>query len=181
MPTCVLSMLCAIALSYAPQCLAERADRDEPFVLEADQLDIDEVKKTQTLKGNVVMTKGTLLLRGERVVVREDEKGFQHGTVYGTPEKPAYYKQKVEGQEAWSEGEALRIEYDTRGDIAQLFNEARLKHDGDEITGEYIWYDSITGKFSAQGKPPSGSGKQSGAAAKGQGRVRVILQPRKRP
>ena len=49
----------AAALCLAPAAHAERADRDKPLVLEADNASYDDVKQVYTLTGNV-LTKGTM-------------------------------------------------------------------------------------------------------------------------
>ena len=43
--------------------LAERADRDKPLQLEANRISIDDAKKIQILEGDVVVIKGTMVLR----------------------------------------------------------------------------------------------------------------------
>jgi lipopolysaccharide export system protein LptA len=49
---------------------AEKADRDKPMNIEADALRYDDLKQTSVFTGNVVLTKGTILIRGARVDVR---------------------------------------------------------------------------------------------------------------
>jgi len=169
---------------------AERADRDKPILVEANQIKIDDARKVQVLEGNVVMTKGTLRISADRIVMTEDEYGFQRGVAYGSPGRLARYKQKQDDSDAWSEGEAVRIEYDTRSEIAQLFKRAQLKSGGSEVRGNYIWYDSITGKFAAKGKKTAQADSdkpQEGAPTTkktgdtdGEGRVQAIIQPRNR-
>ena len=63
--------------------LAERADRDKPLQLEANRISIDDAKKIQILEGDVVVTKGTMVLRADRVVITEDQYGFQKGVATG--------------------------------------------------------------------------------------------------
>ena len=43
---------------------AERNDRTKPVNLEADRVTVDESKQTAVFEGNVVLTQGTLILRG---------------------------------------------------------------------------------------------------------------------
>ena len=62
---------------------AERADRDKPIQVEANRITIDDAKKIQILEGNVVLTKGSLIIQSDRIVVTEDQYGFQKGTAFG--------------------------------------------------------------------------------------------------
>ena len=64
---------------------AERADRDKPVNLEADQVTVDDAKQTATFIGKVVLTQGTLVIRGDRMVVQQDADGFKYGVAYGNP------------------------------------------------------------------------------------------------
>ena len=43
---------------------AEKADRDKPMNAEADALRYDDLKQTSVFTGNVVITKGTTIIRG---------------------------------------------------------------------------------------------------------------------
>ena len=76
--TCLLLTALAGASGVAH---AERADRDKPMNIEADALRHDELKQTSVFTGNVVMTKGSIVLRGAQLDVRQDGEGYQHGVV----------------------------------------------------------------------------------------------------
>ena len=54
-----------------------------PIGLEADRISVDDVKKVQIFEGNVVLTQGTLIIRANRIVVTQDEDGFQKGVATG--------------------------------------------------------------------------------------------------
>jgi lipopolysaccharide export system protein LptA len=148
---------------------AEKADRNKPIHLEADRVTVDDAKQLATFTGNVVLTQGTMTMRGDRMVVRQDKNGFRQGTIWG---KLAYFRQKREGYDDHVEGWAERIEYDGRSDKVQMYNRAMLKRGNDEVRGSYISYDANTEFFQVDGKAQSASTKP------GDTRVRVILQPR---
>ena len=65
--------------------LAEAADRDKPIELEADNVTVNDAKKTSTYTGTVILTQGTLIIHADKLVVREDKEGFQHSTSTGNP------------------------------------------------------------------------------------------------
>ena len=159
---------------------AERADRDKPMNIESDRLDHDEKKQQSVFLGRVVLTKGTLILKGDRIEVREDPKGYQYGVVTPAPGGKAFFRQKREGVNEWMEGDADRIEYDGKADVVTLIRNARMRRLvgtrlNDEFTGDRIQYDNPKDQFTissqAQGK------KQPGAAPSS--RVRAVLTPKR--
>jgi lipopolysaccharide export system protein LptA len=161
----------AAALLVAGPAHAERADRDKPINLEADRVTVDDAKQIATFTGNVVLTQGSMILRGDRMEVRQDKAGFKQGTTWGNL---AYFRQKRDGYDEFIEGWAERIEYDSRADKVQMFNRAMLKRGQDEVRGSYISYDVASEFFQVTG----GSGPKSAAARAGDGRVRAIMQPK---
>ncbi len=46
---------------------AEKADRNKPMNIEADALRYDDLRQTSVFTGKVVVTKGTIIIRGARV------------------------------------------------------------------------------------------------------------------
>src|SRR5438067_534100 len=120
-PLRMLALAAAVAV-LPPVARAERADRDKPVNIESDRMTADDAKKLATFEGSVVLTQGTLVIRADRIVVRQDEAGFQYGVAYG---KPAKFRQKREGYDEFVDGEALRLEYDGRAERVELFDEAR--------------------------------------------------------
>ncbi len=80
-------------------------------------------KQTAVFEGNVVLTQGTLIIRADKLTVRQDKDGFQYGIAIG---KPATFRQKRDGADEYIDGEAERIEYDGKHDQVELFNRARL-------------------------------------------------------
>jgi len=156
-------LLAALAAGAA----AEKADRDKPVNLEADRVTIDDSKKIAVFEGNVVLTQGTLQIRGDRMEVRQDKEGFRQGITWGSP---AHFRQKRDGFDEYIEGWAERIEYDGRAESVQMFNRAQLKRGQDEVRGNYISYDSRSEFFQVTG---AGS-----PAAESGGRVRAVIQPK---
>jgi len=149
---------------------AEKADRSKPIHLEADRVTVDDAKQIATFVGNVVLTQGTMIMRGDRMEVRQDKEGFKQGTMWGNL---AYFRQKRDGFDEFIEGWAERVEYDGRADKVQMFNRALLKRGQDEVRGSYISYDSNTEFFQVDG-----SSSKSASARPGEGRVKVIMQPK---
>ena len=156
---------------------AEQADRDKPMNAEADALRYDDLKQTSVFTGNVVITKGSTIIRGERVDVRQDPEGYQQATVVAAPGKLAFYRKKRDLLDEFIEGEGERIEYDSRADVVKFIRRAVLRrYNGavlaDETTGSQINYDNTTDVFTVDG------GAQNRTASNPGGRVRALLSPR---
>jgi len=163
------ALLCCLMAALAAPAAAEKADRDKPVNLEADRVTIDDARQTALFEGNVVLTQGTLQIRGDRMEVRQDKEGFQYGTTWGGP---AHFRQKREGYDEYIEGWAERIEYDGRAESMQMFNRAQLKRGQDEVRGNYISYDAKSEFFQVTG------GAKDVAPSSSGGRVRAVIQPR---
>jgi lipopolysaccharide export system protein LptA len=156
---------------WAPACFAERADRDKPVNLEADQVQIDDAQQISTFIGNVQLVQGTLLIRGDKIVVVQDKEGFKVGTAYGNT---ASYRQKREGLDEYVEGYGETIVYDTRAETVDFYVRARVKRDLDEVRGEHITYSAKTEIFQVN----SGLAAPENMLPK---RVRAVLQPKPKP
>jgi lipopolysaccharide export system protein LptA len=153
---------------------AEKADRDKPMNVEADSLRYDDLKQTSVFSGRVVLTKGTIVIRGARIDVRQDPEGYQYGVVTAEPGKLAFYRQKREGLDEWIEGEGEVLEYDGKADRVKFIRKAELRRFRgstltDEVAGSLITYDNTTDTFAVDGGP---------ASATPGGRVRAVLSPR---
>jgi lipopolysaccharide export system protein LptA len=158
---------------------AEKADRNKPMNIEADNLDHDELKQLSIFTGKVVATKGTITMRGHRLEVRQDPDGFQYGILTAVPGARAFYRQKREGVDEWIEGEGERIEYDGRADKVVLLVKADFRRYrgtvlSDQMTGQRIVYENLTDQFTVDGQ--LAGTKPAPDAPKG--RVRAVLTPR---
>ena len=172
-PFALLIAALALALSHGAA-LAEKADQNKPMNVEADALKYDDLKQASVFTGKVVVTKGTIVIRGARVDVRQDPEGYQYGVVTAEPGKLAFFRQKREGVDEFIEGEGETIEYDGKADRVKFIKQAELRRYrgatlNDEMTGSLITYDNSTDAFTVDGGPAS--------PATG-GRVRAVMAPR---
>jgi lipopolysaccharide export system protein LptA len=166
-------MLPALALALAAPCAAEKADRTQPIVVEADKPGtLDLQRQVVVFNGNVQIVQGTMIIRAERIEVREQAGGYRAAVATGAAGNPASYRQKRDGLNEVVEGSAERIEYDARAGTLRFVGNGvvRRLRDGvvaDEITGAEIRWDDAAELFSVQGGDAGGGG-----------RVRAILTPR---
>jgi lipopolysaccharide export system protein LptA len=171
----------ALLLGCAPLAgWAEKADRDQPMNAESDALRYDDAKLTSVFTGNVVITKGSIVIRGQRVDVRQDPQGNQFGTAHASADKLAFFRQKREGLDEFIEGEATRIDYDSQQDKVTFTGKAVLRRFrgvtlGDETRGSLIVYDNKTEVFTVDGN------RAEATPANPTGRVRAMLTPAPKP
>jgi lipopolysaccharide export system protein LptA len=159
----------ALLGGLAPTAVAEKADREKPTQVEANRMTSDEARRVSIFEGGVLLTKGTMQLHADRIVVRQDADGFQFATATGDPVR---FRQKSDprgGQEGvWIEAEAARVEIDERSERVELFDNARVTRDKDVLRGSYILYDQRSEFFSV-------------SSAKGAPRVTAVIQPTQKP
>lgn len=163
-------------LGHAPPALAQKADRNQPTNVEADRLEYDDARQRTVFIGRVVLTRGSLVIRGDRLVLDQSGDDRQNAVATG---KPAKFRQKRDGSDQFLEGTAAKIEYDSTTEKMVFTGSAVLTRLDcgkltDEISGALIVYDARAETFSVDGKPRA-DGKP---ATDGSGRVRVTIQPR---
>lgn len=157
---------------------ADKSDKDQPMHIESDALRYESQQQISIFTGNVVVTKGTIIMRGARLEVRQDAAGNQSATMFGAPGKRAFFHQKREGLNEFVEGEGNRIDYDGKTDIVKFIGDAEARRlvgtkVQDDIKGAVITYNNVTEVYTVDS---GGTGATAGAANPG-GRVRAILMP----
>ena len=145
---------------------AEKADREKPVHLEADNVTLDDIRKVSVFDGNVLLIQGTLMLRADRLEAKQNSDGLQNVIAKGSP---VSFRQKREGADEYIEGFSSQVEYDNVEGVLRLIGDARLRKGGDEIRGAQITYDAKTEFYKVIGQKG-----EPGAS----GRVRVIIRPK---
>ena len=171
-PAGCLAVLVAILMTSQPITVqAEKADREKPLNLEADKVTLDDNQKVSVFEGNVILTQGTTKITAAKITVRQEKDGNQKATAVG---KPATFRTKRDGVEEYVDGSADRVEYDSKTDKVELFTNAWLRRDKDEVRGNYVSYEGSTEFYQALG---GGTGANNSTTP---GRVTVIMQPKPR-
>lgn len=170
----MLLLLIALAACTLPA-RAERADREQPTIIEADRGVFDELKQVNVVSGRATLTRGTLRITGERMELRTAPDGYRSAVVTAAAGELATFRQRRDptrpGVEEYIEGTAERIEWDERSESVRFVNRAqwrRLENGAvrDEISGQVISYDAAASTYRIEG------GDQ------GSGRVRAVIAPR---
>jgi len=158
---------------------AEKADRSKPWVIEADRDGVlDLQRQVLVYSGNVVITQGSMILRAERIEMREMPDGYRAASALGSAARPASWRQKRDSVDETVEGTADRIEFDGRADTLRFLGNGAVRRLrggtlADEITGASILWDNTAEVFKVEGGATS--------AANPTGRVRAVLSPRVEP
>lgn len=170
-------LLAAILPMLTLSAYAEKADSLKEKKITADHTEVDNVKQIYTYTGNVIVTQGTLILKGAKLVDVTTKEGYNLATLYAAPGGRATMRQKRDGgADLWVEGEASdKITYDEKSSKAELFSNAKVRRltgtkTTDESDGAYLSYNSQT-------EIVTGANNESGVSKPGEGRVTVTIQP----
>jgi lipopolysaccharide export system protein LptA len=168
-PRMALPSLALAALALAPIASAEKADREKPIRYSANSLDGNEADQTVLLSGKVEVTQGTIVLRADRVVLKQQQDGSYNVSATG---KPVTFRQKMDNSDEYVEAQAQRVEYVGSKDLVELYEQGWIKRGKDELRGNFLTYNSATGAFAGRGSwPPA-------AQQAGDGRISGVIQPR---
>ncbi len=168
----------SLALLTAPA-RAERADRLQPMVVESDgrqAASVDLSRKVTVLSGNVTITQGSLLIRAEKVEVREESPGRFVAQAKGTQTQPTRFHQRRDRPEEVIEAEADRVEYDSSAERVRFVGDAKLRIlragvVSDEANAAVITYDQKADTLVFEGGAPTSTAPQGG-------RARLVFTPR---
>jgi lipopolysaccharide export system protein LptA len=172
-------ILAVAALSLASlSASAEKADSLKQAKIDFGDAHIDEVTQTRVFTGNVVLSRGTLLIKADKAVMKESPEGYMSVVLTAASNQPATFRQKRDGgPDLWVEGQAQRIEYDERTELVKLFSNAVVKQlEGkrmtSEVNGPFISYDNRTEQANVHNDA-------SGESKPGGGRGTIIIAPRR--
>ncbi len=160
------SLVGALALLVYANAWALSSDRNQPLQIDADQADIDQQRGISTYRGNVRLSRGSMLLIADEVVVKQEGGSIRLVTATGSP---ASYRQRSDKQQD-IRASALRMEYHVDNGQLLLTKQAELHQDANVFASERIVYDSIADRVNAGANTTSP-----------QDRVHITIQPGKAP
>jgi lipopolysaccharide export system protein LptA len=156
----ILLIAAAVLMASPGHLLALKSDRQQPLEVNADSTDGTLGDGTATLKGNVEVRQGTLLIRADIAQVEKAEGRVRRFELNGNP---VWLQQEIEDAGLVT-AEARRIEYEVASGIVTLTGAADVVHPQYRISGEVLEYDMNIQHF-------KGSGGDSN------GRIRIQLDP----
>ena len=164
------SFTMAALVLFALPAAAEKTDREKPIRYSANSLDGNQTEGSVILNGKVEVQQGTILLRADRVILKQQADGSYNATATG---KPVTFRQKMDDSDEYVDAQALRIEYLGSKDLVELYEQGWIKRGKDEVRGSFLTYNSSNGQFAGRGSwPPAGT------APNPDGRVVGVIQPK---
>jgi lipopolysaccharide export system protein LptA len=148
-----------LLLASAPAA-ALKSDRQQPLDIKADSTEGTLGDGTATLRGNVEIRQGTLLIQADVARVDKVEGRVRRFEFDGSP---VHLQQEIEAEGLVS-ADARKVEYEVATGIVTLTGAADVVHPQYQISGEVLRYDLNIQHF-------EGSGKDD------QGRIRIRLDP----
>ncbi len=164
------ALLFALLAPLALPAAAEKTDREKPIRYSANSLDGNQTEQSVILTGKVEVLQGTIVLRADRVVLKQQADGSYNVSATG---KPVTFRQKMDDSDEYVDAQALRIEYLGSKDMVELYEQGWIKRGKDEVRGSFLTYNSSNGQFAGRGAwPPAGT------TANPDGRVVGVIQPK---
>lgn len=165
-PCCNLRRLLLPLVLLLNAALAAQAaeDRREPISIRSDRATYEAGKGVY--QGNVIIEQGTLYITADRVEVFEEDRTVDRLIAYGAPAR-FHQSDATQGEIRASAG---TVEYRVAEQRVILQDDAMVDHQGSEIQGERIIYDSRNRTVTAEGDADAEDG-----------RIKMILQPRQAP
>ena len=172
----LLASSLAACLATAMPAHAQETEEEPDTLVISDTLDYDDIKKESIFTGNVVLTRGNMTLHSDRLTMREDAEGFQHGTATVKDGKLVFLRQENPEKFEVLEARGERAEYNGKTEEVEMIGKAIVTRyicgkPFDNVQGERVIYRQKTETYQAFGGPNS--------AAPG-GRVRSLATPRAR-
>jgi lipopolysaccharide export system protein LptA len=168
-----LLLACFITATHA-----EKADQDKPVILEAEKVSVNDVQQVYELDGQVLLTKGSILITGEKGNIKVDPEGYEYFDVQGNPESTASFRQRREGPaNEFMQGRGQTVTYNAKTELLTLTGDASLKRllnmqMLDQLQGWKIDYDDVQQRYKVS--PPAN------AKAEDLPLARAILSPRRK-
>ncbi|HCN45327.1 MAG TPA: lipopolysaccharide transport periplasmic protein LptA [Pseudomonas sp.] len=146
-------------------------DREQPVRIQADSAQMDDKNKVATYTGDVIITQGSMMIKGNVVTVTLNQNGdIDTATSVGNL---AYFEQQQDAAKPDKmQGYAKQIQYQAGRDLIVLTDQARVINAGNTTEGEKIVYNSKT-QVATAGR----GGKDIKTPRQ---RIDMVIQPKKK-
>ena len=156
----ILLLVVTLLLTIPDALTALETDRQQPLEVNADATDGSLGDGVATLKGNVEIRQGTLLIQSD---IAEVEKVDGHVRKFELNGNPVHLQQEIEEQGLVT-AEARKVVYMVASGIVTLTGAADVNHPQYHINGEVLEYDMNKQHF-------------RGSGGDGNGRIRIRMDP----
>lgn len=157
-----------------PSAWALQSDKDKPTTIDADKMTYSEQRNVNVFSGNVLLTRGSLVIRGEKLTLTQAENGTQFATVEGQPASFSQQRDSQTDEVLLIKGKANKIEFDGGKNIVKLNGAATLQKTSndqitEEITGKTITYEQNSEFLTVDSAGKDANGKPA--------RVQAVIKP----
>jgi len=160
LPSWTLLMAAIFLFAMPGPLLALKTDRQQPLEVNADSTEGSLGDGIATLRGNVEIRQGSMLIRADIAEVEKVDGRVRKFELNGNP---VHLQQEIE-EEGVVTAEAKNVMYMVATGIVTLTGEADVIHPQYHISGEVLEYDMNTQHF-------------QGSGGDGNGRIRIRLEP----
>ena len=164
----------AAALLLQGTATALESDKKQPTTIDANQMSYSEKSQVNVFSGNVLLTRGSLSIRGDKLTLSENKDGSQFAKIEGSP---ARFKQQRDSNKKDEvlliDGMANLIEFDGDKSVITLSGNASLQKSSngqltESISGNKIIYQQNTESLNVVGNDTGGQ----------KTRVQAVIKPR---
>ncbi|HEX4916456.1 MAG TPA: lipopolysaccharide transport periplasmic protein LptA [Limnobacter sp.] len=165
--------LLVLALILPLQAMALESDKKQPTTIDANAMTYNEKTNVNVFTGNVLLTRGSLVIRGDKLTLVERPDGTQFATVEGNPARFKQQRDSKTNEVLLINGTGNTIEFDGAKSIVTLSGNASIQKSADgqlteSISGSKITYEQNTEFLNVVGAPNSA----------GQTRVQAVIKPK---
>ena len=149
-PTLILSLVFVSGANAATESksTSNKPDEQQPVNISANSLKASEKEGKSIYSGNVVVTQGSLTLKGEVINISHPNNQLTEVIATG---KQASFKRFSQIDQAWLKGKANRIEYHAQNRTVLLIGNAEVEQPGKHIIkGPKLFYDIANQTLQAQ-------------------------------
>lgn len=163
----IAALVLALAIpALAPSVAhALKSDRNQPAVINADDVELDFKDGTRTYTGNVTVVQGSMRLTCDKLVAKFKDGKLSLATAFGSAQRLALFKQRPDEKPYDVIGRAITLELDQIQQMVRLKRQASLQQGADSIAGETILYDMANDKMSVKGRSETQLKSKSQSAA----------------
>ncbi|MBF8781751.1 lipopolysaccharide transport periplasmic protein LptA [Pseudomonas fulva] len=145
-------------------------DRDQPIRIQADNAHLDDKKGVATYTGDVIITQGSMVIKGNTVTLTRAESG-DIDTVTSVGNLAYFEQQQSTAKPDKMQGWAVTIQYQALKDLVVLTDRAKVTNDGNSTEGEKIVYNT---------KSQVATAGRGGNVTTPRQRIDMVIQPKKK-
>lgn len=155
---------------------ALQSDKQQATTIDANKMTYNEKSSVNTFTGDVLLTRGSLVIRGDKLTLIQNPDGSQLAKVEGKPAKFRQQRDSQTNEVLMINGSGNLIEFDGKTSTISFTGKANIQKTSngqltEEISGNKITYEQNTEFLSVTGAANNTN--------EGSPRVQAIIKPRK--